>query len=180
MEARKVLQQAVTLSQPDETLNEDARVQYRNIVQQQVKMGLVNRREALRKDNNIFDEFAPQTQAGFNDGNFDQQFVARVEEQLTQQDRRGLELVAGKIVDQQAAAAGQATAINIAMPEQGREMRFHRTMQSQLGGRLQIAFSVRRPPAGARMLAFWPVLPGFLMLWGLIRLACGKRRMRDA
>jgi hypothetical protein len=178
VEAQKALQVAVNASQAEQTLNEDARVQFRNVVQQQVKMGLVNRREALRMDNNIFDESAPQTQAGFNGGNFDQQFVAKVEEQLSQQDRKGLELVAGKIVDQQAAAAGQATAINIAMPEHGREMRFHRTMQSQLGGRLQLAFRVRRPLATAAVLSFWPVLPGFLLLWGALRLAIGKPRQR--
>jgi hypothetical protein len=63
------------------------------------------------------------------------------------------------------------------MPEHGREMRFHRTMQSQLGGQLQLAFSVRRPLAAARMLSFWPALPGFLLLWGALRLALGRRRV---
>lgn len=179
VEAQKALQVAVNASAAEQTLNEDARVQFRNVVQQQVKMGLVNRREALRTDNNIFDETAPQTQAGFNGGNFDQQFVVKVEEQLSQQDRKGLELVAGKIVDQQAAAAGQATAINIAMPEHGREMRFHRTMQSQLGGRLQLGFSIRRPLAAIRVLTFWPFLPGFVVLWGALWLVFGKRQRRN-
>ena len=34
----------------EQTLNEDARVQFRNVVREQVKIGLVNRREALRGD----------------------------------------------------------------------------------------------------------------------------------
>jgi hypothetical protein len=180
VEAQKALQVAVNASQAEQTLNEDARVQFRNVVQQQVKMGLVNRREALRMDNNIFDEAAPQTQTGFNAGNFSQQFVTKVEEQLTQQDRKGLDLVAGKIVDQQAAAAGQATAIHVAMPTHGREMSFYRAMQSQLGGTLQLSFDVRRPPAALALLSFWPVLPGFLLLWGALRLAMGRGRARTS
>ncbi len=180
VEAQKALQVAVNASQAEQTLNEDARVQFRNVVQQQVKMGLVNRREALRMDNNIFDEAAPQTQTGFNEGNFSQQFATKVEEQLTQQDRKGLDLVAGKIVDQQAAAAGQATAIHVAMPTHGREMSFYRAMQSQLGGTLQLAFDVRRPPAVLSWLSFWPVLPGFLLLWGALRLALGRGRARTS
>jgi hypothetical protein len=169
----------VNVSQAEQALNEDARVQFRNVVQQQVKMGLVNRREALRSDNNIFDDAAPQTQAGFNDGNFDPQFAARVEEQLSQQDRQALERVAGKIVDQQAAAAGQAAAIHVAMPEQGRELRFHRAVQSEVGGRLRVELGVDRPLFGARFLAYGPVLPAFLILWGLLRLAVGNGRRRE-
>ena len=175
-EAQQALQVAVNASQADQTLNEDARIQYRNVVRQQVKMGLVNRREELRRDNNIFDEQAPQTALGFNGGNFNNAFVSQVEEQLSVQDRTALDKVAGRIVEQQAAAAGQGTAINIAMPEHGRELCFRRALQGEKGGTLQIVLRFKRPAAAGRALAFWPVLPGFLVLWGALRLAAGRRK----
>ncbi len=176
--AQKALQQAVNLSQAEQTLNEDARVQFRNVVQEQVKIGLVNRREALRMDNNIFDESAPQTQSGYNDGNFSREFATQVEEQLTAQDRASLDRVALKIVEQQAAAAGQGSAINIAMPEQGRLLRFSRALQNELGAKMTLAIRVTPNDVAARLFLWWPVLPLCLGLWLLLRIAFGPRRRK--
>jgi hypothetical protein len=177
VEAQKALQVAVNASQADQTLNEDARVQFRNVVQQQVKVGLANRREALRMDNNIFDDSLPNLNMsdGFNEGNFSQQYAARIEEQLSQQDRKGLDLVAGKMVDQQAAAAGQATAIHVTIPTHGRVMHFTRAMQSELGGDLHLRLAVHRPRLIHSWLRYWPALPGFLLFWGALRLIIGRR-----
>jgi hypothetical protein len=169
-EAQQALQLAVNSSQADATLNEDARIQLRNVAQQQVKMGLVNRREELRLGNNIFDEQTPQTRAGFNDGNFNQQFAAQVEGQLSAVDNAALDRVARRFVDQQAAAAGQAAAINIAMPEHGREVSFHRSLQGEKGGALRLVLQFDRPSFLARLLPFWPALVAFVVLWGLVRL----------
>ncbi|MFZ4396057.1 MAG: hypothetical protein ACOYOU_10580 [Kiritimatiellia bacterium] len=169
-EAQQALQLAVNASQADQTLNEDARIQFRNVAQQQVKMGLVNRRQELRVDNNIFDEQTQQANAGFNNGNYNQQFVAQVEEQLTAPDRAALDRVAKRIVDQQAAAAGQGAAINIAMPLQGRELRFYRSMQGEKGGTLKLVLQFDQPAAAARVLAFWPAVAAFLALWGVLKL----------
>jgi hypothetical protein len=165
----------VNASQADRTLNEDARVQFRNVVKQQVKMGLVNRREELRRDQNIYDEQAPRTAAGFNDGNFSQAFVSQVEEQLSAPDRLALDKVAQRIVDQQAAAAREGAAINIAMPEHGREVRLQRAVQSEKGGALEVVFRFA-PGASAACGAwrFWPLLPLFLILWWLFRLAASS------
>ena len=176
MQAQKALQQAVSLSQAEQTLNEDARVQFRNVVQEQVKIGLVNRREALRMDNNIFDERAPQTQAGYNGGNFSREFASRVEEQLSAQDRASLDRVASKIVEQQAAAAGQGAAINIAMPEHGRARHFTRALQNACGGSLVLALRVTPESAFRQALAGWALVPAFLGLWLLLRIAAGPRR----
>jgi hypothetical protein len=177
-EARKVLQQAVTLSQAEQSLNEDARVQFRNVVQQQVKMGIVNRRAALRVDNNIFDESqqGQKSQAGWNGGNFDASYAREVEEQLDAQDRDGLELVAQKMMDVQAGAAASGAAIQIAMPEHGHEFRFRRPLNNEPGGALVLAFHASRPRPWGAALALWPIIPGFLIFWGLIRLAFGPAR----
>ena len=176
IQAQRALQQAVSLSQAEQTLNEDARVQFRNVVREQVKIGLVNRREALRNDNNIYDERAPQTLEGYNDGNFSQEFANRVEEQLTAQDRDSLDRVASKIVEQQAAAAGQGTAINIAMPQHGRELRFARPLQNECGGKLELAFKVSSDYPATQLMQWWPVAPLFLGLWFLLRLALGPAK----
>jgi hypothetical protein len=176
IQAQKALQQAVNLSQAEQTLNEDARVQFRNVVREQVKIGLVNRREALRMDNNIFDERAPQTQVGYNSGNFSREFASRVDEQLSVQDRDSLDRVAVKIVEQQAAAAGQGTAISIAMPEHGRMMRFARALQNECGGKLELSLTVSSDYTSAKFLVWWPVVPLFFGLWLLLRFALGPQR----
>jgi hypothetical protein len=176
IQAQRALQQAVSLSQAEQTLNEDARVQFRNVVREQVKIGLVNRREALRNDNNIFDERAPQTQGGYNEGNFSQEFANRVEEQLTAQDRDSLDRVAVKIVEQQAAAAGQGTAINIAMPQHGRLLHFGRLLQNECGGKLELTFKVSTDYPSMQLMQWWPVVPLFLGLWLMLRLALGSAK----
>jgi hypothetical protein len=176
IQAQRALQQAVSLSQAEQTLNEDARVQFRNVVREQVKIGLVNRREALRNDNNIFDERAPQTQGGYNEGNFSQEFANRVEEQLTAQDRDSLDRVAVKIVEQQAAAAGQGTAISIAMPQHGRLLHFGRLLQNECGGKLELSLKVSTDYSSTQFLKWWPLLPLFLGLWLMLRLALGSAK----
>ena len=176
LDARNALQQAVNLSQGEQALNEDARVQFRNVVRQQVKMGLVNRRQALRAEKNIYDEGAPQAQTGWNDGNFDERYVRQVEEQLDAADRDNLDRVADKMVEQQVQAATAATAIRIAMPEHGREIRLRRALLNAGGGTLRVVFEARRAPAGMRLLAYWPLLPACLGCWLLLRLALGAKR----
>jgi len=173
-EAQQALQLAVNASQSDQSLNEDARVQLRNVAQRQVKMGLVNRRAELRQEHNIFDELMPQAQ-GFNGGNFNPQFAAQVEGQLSAQDNAALDRVAGRFVDQQAAAAGQGTAINIAIPEHGRELDFFRNLQGEKGGELKLVLAFDHPSLLARALALWPVLVAFLALWGALKLLGRKQ-----
>jgi hypothetical protein len=176
IDARNALQQAVNLSQGEQALNEDARVQFRNVVRQQVKMGLVNRRQALRAEKNIFDEGAAKTQAGWNGGNFNAQYVQQVEEQLGAADRDNLDRVADKMVEQQVQAAPAATAIQIAMPEHGREFRLKRALLNERGGVLRLVFETHRPSTWIRPLAYWPLIPVCLGIWLLLRLALGARQ----
>jgi hypothetical protein len=178
-EAQQALQVAVNSSVGDQTLNEDARIQFRNVAQQQVKMGLVNRRAELRQDNNIFEEQSAIPNEGFNGGNFNPQYAANVDEQLSAQDRAALDRVARRIVGQQEAAAGQAAAINIAMPEHGRGLSCYRSLQGEKGGELQLVMAFDRPSSFARVLVFWPALLAFAALWGLFKLAAGRRRASD-
>ena len=178
MEARQVLQQAVTLSQAEVTLNEDARVQFRNVVENQVKMGLVNRRAAIRLDNNIFDANDTISQAGFNSGNFDNNYVQQVVDQLDANDRAGLELVARKLVDVQAGAATQGASIQVVMPEHGEQFTFTRPLQNELDGELVIPFRATPARTWGSAFALWPLLPGILIVWLMLGFLFGFRRGR--
>ncbi|MCL2104927.1 MAG: hypothetical protein FWH21_07750, partial [Kiritimatiellaeota bacterium] len=178
MEARQVLQQAVTLSQAEVTLNEDARVQFRNVVESQVKMGLVNRRAAIRFDNNIFDASDAISQAGFNSGNFDNNYMQQVVDQLDTNDRAGLELVARKLVDVQAGAATQGASIQVVMPEHGEGFTFTRPLQNELDGELVIPFRATPARTWGSALTLWPLLPGIPVIWLMLGFLLGFRRGR--
>lgn len=138
--AKRALLEALNYSQGQADLNEDARVQFRNLIKQQVKVGLVNRRDALRVSKNIVDDQQVQQMQGFRDGEYTQEYAASVESRLSEKDRVALEVVADKMVDQQAAAAGVVAAINVTMPQHGRSLRFYRALQIDPDGDLSVIF----------------------------------------
>ena len=170
-EARKAFQQALSYSVGQDDLNEDARVQLRNLTKQQFKMGLVNRRGAVRVRNNASDEQQVQQMEGFQEGNFTQEYAQRIEQQLSTIDNDALDIVAEKMIDQQAAAAGVVKAIRIAMPEHGRSFKFARALQVDPKGELSVSFKVSQ---GASAKWFGTLLSGlfvFLALWATTTLA---------
>ena len=140
--ARQALQQALTYSQAENDLNEDARVQLRNLVKRQVKMGLVNRRDAVRFSRNIFDEQQLGQMKGFQNGEYTEDYVVNVEKKLSAKDNGVLDTVAEKLIDQQAAAAGVVNAITVVMPEHGRPMRFYRALQIDPESKSYVTFKV--------------------------------------
>jgi len=164
-EAKKAFQQALNYSHGTDDLNEDARVQLRNVTKQQFKIGLVNRRGAVRFRNNIIDEKEARQMEGFQGGDFTQEYADRVEQQLTSIDNDALDVVAEKMIDQQAAAAGVVKAIRIAMPEHGKELRFARALQVDPAGELSISFKVSRGNVARWFGTLWPLLFVFLGLW---------------
>ncbi len=143
--AQRALKQAIDLSQADASLNEDARVQFENVAVQNAKIGFMNRRDALRASNNIFEEGVQQQSVmGFNDGNFSQEFAQQLEGRLSARDRMALELVSSKIVGQQAAVVEAAQAISVTMPENGPSLVFTRALQTQPGGSMVLELGVSR------------------------------------
>ena len=138
--AKKEFQQALNYSQGQADVNEDARVQLRSLQKQQVKIGLVNRRDNVRFNNNIMDEQQLEQMQGFNGGNYSPEYANNVEKRLSEKDNDALDVVADKVIAQQAAAAGVITAINVTMPEHGRLLRFKRAMQIDPKGDLTVKF----------------------------------------
>lgn len=140
--AKQALKEAVNYSQGQSDLNEDARVQFENLIKEQVKIGLVNRRGALRVSNNIISadqQAQPQQPAAF-DGNYAPEYVQSMESQLSEKDKQALEVVARKMVEQQAAAAGMLAGIHVTMPQEGRKLVFHRALQIDPMGPVTIVF----------------------------------------
>jgi hypothetical protein len=170
-EAKEAFRQALNYSLGQEDLNEDARVQLHNLTKQQFKIGLVNRRGAVRFRNNVIDEQEIRQMEEFHGGNFTQEYAQRVEGQLSSLDNEALEIVAEKMIDQQAAAAGVVKAIRIAMPEHGRELRFARALQVDPRGELSVSFKVSQGTVGRLLGGLWPMLFVFGGFWGF----CGKR-----
>jgi hypothetical protein len=138
--AKKEFQQALNYSQGQADLNEDARVQLRSLQKQQVKVGLVNRRDAVRLKNNILDEQQLEQMQGFRDGNYSPEYASTLERRLSEKDNDALGIVADKIIEQQTAAAGVVTAINVTMPEHGKLLRFRRALQIDPKGNLTVLF----------------------------------------
>ncbi len=171
-EARKAFQQALNYSVGQADLNEDARVQLRNITKQQFKMGLVNRRGAVRLRNNSMDEKDIQQMEEFQGGNFTQEYAQRIEGQLSAVDNDALDIVAEKMIDQQAAAAGVVKAIRIVMPEHGRTFRFTRSLQVDPKGELSVSFRVGNQAGGLGSL--WSALMLFVGLWAVLLVARPK------
>lgn len=149
-EARRALQQTLNVSQAEADLNEDARVQMRNVVQEQVTVGLLKRREALRSSRNIYsaDNAAGQELRPvdpFQGGDFDPEYARRMQAGLSEQERGALQVLAARFMDQQIAAAQAVPAIAVTLPEHGRALRFRRGLQTERGGDLAIRFEVKKP-----------------------------------
>ncbi len=178
-QARKAFEQALNYSQGQADLNEDARVQLRNLMKQQVKIGLMNRRDVIRYNQNIIEE--GQQQAGLPQQQKTveqnaQQYLDRIEQRLSEKDRHALEIVADKMIDQQAAAAGVVTAIRVAMPEHGHRLNFKRPLQTDPTEALTVSFKVGRGGKLRRLLALWPALVLFGLTWyGWNRKNCERK-----
>jgi len=164
-QAKQEFQQAVSWSQGDEGLNEDARIQLRNLQKQQWKIGLVNRRDAVRASKNIIDDQQIGQMQGFQGGNYTQEYADKVQKKLSEKDNDALEVVANKLIDQQSAAAGVVNAIGVTVPEHGRELRFRRDVQIENQGDLNVTFLV----GSGRLQGAWrAVWPAAILFFGLL------------
>ena len=91
-------------------------------------------------------------------------------------DNDSLELVADKIIEQQAAAAGVVTAIRVAMPEHGRKLTFLRAMQIDPGAGLTVSFHASSGRLRGWLNALWPVVVLFGLLWFGLAVSARRRK----
>ncbi len=170
-EARDVLRTAMNYSQGEADLNEDARVQFRNLQMQQVKVGLYNRRSSLRNAQNI--ALAPDAavQVDMADGQFTTEQFAKIEQSLSVRDNSALDIVADRMVGQQDAAKAAVSAIRVAMPEHGRALRFYRKLLVDPEAGLSVEFRVVRGGVASVASRLWPPVVLFAAFLLLLRSA---------
>jgi hypothetical protein len=135
--ARKAFQKAISYSQGQQALNEDARVQFRNLVRQQGIVGLVNRRNLLKQSLNQVDE--DMTGAPGNE-QWSGADVQKIEAQLGEKESSALSELAEKMLDQQQAASIEVHPIRVVMVRQGTRIEFQRTLQLQPDAEMQVEF----------------------------------------
>jgi hypothetical protein len=165
-QAQEAFANTMNFSQGEMALNEDARVQLRNLQKQQLKIGLVNRRGSLRQAKNIEEGETPNLAAPQQAvEQFTQADVQRMEKRLTSKDNDALEVVADKIIDQQAAAAGVVNAIRVVMPMHGHPMVFNRSLQIDPNGDLRVKFWRRNGTTMHVLNALWPAAILFVAVW---------------
>ncbi len=141
-EARQALEAAMNFSQAQADFNEDARIQYRNLVRQQAFVGLVQRRNEMQQEQPVQDqELAPPgAQQGFRGGNFTPEFADQIAQALPAEEGRNLKALADKIIDQQAAASAVSHAIRVTVPEVGPRLVFQRALQIHPDAPMYVSF----------------------------------------
>ena len=144
-QAKQALNQAVILSQGQTGLNEDARIQYRNVTRQQAVVGFYNRRNALKRAANVIEETenqqpqaAPSQQV--DPGQWTADYGRQIEQSLGADEAGNLNKVADKMLEQQAAAQVRATPIRVTLPLQGLYLPFHRDLQIQSAAEMTVEF----------------------------------------
>lgn len=170
-EARKAFEAAMNYSQGQADFNEDARIQYRNLSKQQAIVGLVNRRDNLKRSLNVQgDGQALVPDEVLVGNNWTQDLGQKVVAALSTKDNDTLNKVADKLLDQQAAAEGHVPAIHVTLPWQGRQKIFHRPLHIQPYAPLEVSFrTLDRRWSGA-----WMSVVVALVLFGVLRLALGR------
>ena len=173
--AQKAYQVAMNYSLGQKALNEDARIQSRALKQQQGKIGLIVRRgQVLHSRNKVSDEQLSQIE-GFQEGEYTPDYAQRVVQRLSDREKTELDLLVSKILDQQAAAEGVVTSINITMPEHGRLLRFYRkTLVNPDEVALEVIFRAGSGKIARWLKGLWPAMLFFVGFWWLA--APGKRK----
>ena len=178
--AQKAYQVAMnySLGREAKSVNEDARIQSHALKKQQGKIGLIVRRGQVQHSRNkVSDEQLTHIE-GFQGGEYTPDYAQRVVQRLSDREKAELDLLVSKILDQQAAAEGVVTAINITMPQHGRLLRFHRkTLVKPDEVALEVIFKASSGETEKWAKTLWPAALFFLGFWWL---AAGMRKRKAA
>ncbi|MEI6149483.1 MAG: hypothetical protein WCS01_10335, partial [bacterium] len=181
-EAKQAFQQAVILSQGQQDLNEDARIQYQNVTRQQAVVGFYNRRNALKKAQNVIELDVPNKPAAQNaaeqqvgQGQWTADYGRQIEQSLGVEEAGNLNKVADKMLEQQSAAQMRATPIRVTVPQQGLHLPFRRDLQIQASAEMGVQFKA----GSGRVLGAFASVGSALLLaalfWGALRMLTIRR-----
>jgi hypothetical protein len=170
--ARRAFQKAISYSQGQQALNEDARVQFRNLVRQQGVVGLVNRRNQLKQSLNQLDTVAAAASAeGWSEAD-----VLQIQAELGEKESSALSSLAERMLEQQQAASTEVHPIRAAMIRQGTRIELQRRLQLQTDAAMQVEFrSARISGSRVRHAAAVVLAAGIIFLAG--RILAGSRRL---
>jgi hypothetical protein len=150
-QARRAFQSAYGLSQGDAAFNEDARVQLNNLKLQQALVGL-NVRQATVTGDDAAPAGKLRDTRGRKEVNYTQQDAKAIIDRNNAEENSALMRLAQRLIQQQDAAVGSATAIRAAIPEQGRLLTFKRAVVVDTWADLRIGLE-----ASAAKAASWTV-----------------------
>jgi hypothetical protein len=162
-EARQALEQAYSYSQADKALNEDARVNLRQLLRQQAVVGLVNRRGDVRQA----EEQGATAQALPAADRFTQEEAERVQNSLSRTDSENLDRITGRMLDIQEAAAAATMQLMVGPPLHGRVLAFHRALQVEKDAPMRVAFQASAP----LLVRLLPFARGMLVVVGILLVA---------
>ncbi|MCK5805733.1 MAG: hypothetical protein KAI66_23075, partial [Lentisphaeria bacterium] len=177
--ARQAFEQAFNYSVADKSLNEDARVNLRNLLKQQAVVGLVGRRNDVRsRDNfsaNAMDQGIPVPQqqmkmpqmnavAQLGD-NFTQEQAESLQNSLSKDDSQNLEQITDRMIKIQEAAAGVALQLMIKPPLNGRTLEFRRALQVKPDAEMNVSFQATPKQSQSRAVGVrWAVAVFMIVL----------------
>ena len=145
-QARAALEQAMYFSLGDQALNEDARVQFYRLSNDQAVVGLIGSRQRLRELDG--GRLPPPTL--MNDDavlNLSQRDLQSVRNALSQQDNENLAQIAGRFMTTQTAATARPAPLVVEMPLRGRVLHFARPIQAQPNAPLTVSFKQSPKPS---------------------------------
>ncbi|MDH3346277.1 MAG: hypothetical protein OEL75_03745, partial [Kiritimatiellaceae bacterium] len=171
--ARKAFQKAISYSQGQQALNEDARVQFRNLVRQQGVVGLANRRNQLKQSLNQVDE---DVQMPTGNEQWSGADVRKIEAQLGEKESSSLSELAETMLDQQQAASVEVHPIRVVMAQQGTEIKFERALQLQSDAEMRVEFHSAKATGSRQIqIVMITVAAGMILLFSRVLLGRKER-----
>ncbi len=135
-EARDTMQKAYNYSISRSDLNEDARVQLRNLQRRQAVVGLLNRRGMLKPS------FTGKTDANEDLDHFTEEYARRLESALSREENVKINKLAERMIAQQFEAQPRAWPLKLNLSRQGTQLVFERSLQIKPDMPMEIAFKV--------------------------------------
>ncbi len=167
--ARRALSKGYNFSMGNRALNEDIRVDLNNLLKQQVKVGLVNARDALSSQ-----AASVQSEERGGDFNFSTAQAQNLEGSLAQADNDNLNLITHRIIQTQQAAQGSAAQLLITLPTCGQLLSFSSPLLVDPMADMTIAFSAspKARPHADRSVGY-----AFALFVGLMIVGVGQHRL---
>lgn len=138
--ARRAVKAAYLQSTGDAALNEDARVQWQNVMTQQAAYGLANRLNTLNDTPNAFAANGYLEADSLDEVNFTDEQVAQVLNTYSADDNEAILRLSRRLIEQHTASISRPVGIRAALPTHGKELSFSRPMLIETMTPLKISF----------------------------------------